>query len=75
MTFQSKLSVSDKCLCSACHKAGRVVQLKLPETHYYDGRTLSTEHREYWLCAECGTALARALGLLDQKTHPDEGVG
>ena len=66
MTFPAKLSPSDKCLCSACRKVGRVVQIKLPETHYYDGRTLSTKHKEYWLCAECGSALAKGLNLLHQ---------
>ena len=71
MTFPAKLSPSDKCLCSACHKVGRVVRLKLPETHYYDKLTLSTKYKEYWLCAECGSKLAEGLGLLVQKTHPD----
>ncbi len=61
VTFKSKISKSDKCFCSACHDAGWVMKVKLPETLYFDGNKLSTKYSEYWLCAKCRTKLAHAL--------------
>ena len=59
--FKSEMSAADNCLCSACHEAGKVIKLELPETRYYDGENLSTKYRGYWLCAKCRGELAHAL--------------
>lgn len=61
VSFDSILSRAENCFCDACHGTGRVTKLKMPETLYFDGGTLSTKYFNYWLCDKCRTMLAHAL--------------
>ena len=51
--FSATLSRGNSCTCDACHAVTKVIILKLPTTKYFDGNTLSTKRREYWLCSAC----------------------
>lgn len=61
VTFKSKMSKADNCLCDACHDSAMVMKVSLPKTLFHDGNNLSTRYNEYWLCAPCRTKLVHAL--------------
>lgn len=51
--FEAHVSEQNNCICDACHDTGTVMKLTLPYTRYHDGKNLSTNHKEYWICARC----------------------
>ena len=61
VNFPAEISAGNNCVCNACHHLGRVVKLKLPETLYRDGKSLTTEYADYWLCLNCREKLVHAL--------------
>lgn len=70
VTFETKISKAENCICAACHGTGRVIQIRLPETLFFDGgHGLSTKYRNYWLCAPCRAKLVRALDWTEADKH------
>ena len=61
VNFNSIVSTSEYCICSACHGLGRVIKVALPKSKYFNYKTLSTRHDDYWLCRECRDKLVEAL--------------
>ena len=61
LIFRSKMSTVDNFVCDACHNAGQVIELTIPETKYFDGRKLTTRYFEFWLSMDCRERLIRAL--------------
>lgn len=59
--FPAEVSTANNCMCDACHNVGKVIKLELPETKYHDGKRLSTEYTNYWLCFNCREKLTNAL--------------
>lgn len=61
--FPAKMSLFDKCVCTACHGLGQVMQVKLPTTEYRGVKmiVLSTAYDNYWLCNDCRRKLVEAL--------------
>lgn len=59
--FSAEVSDSFYCCCSGCHRCTRVIKLKLPETFYYDRKTLSTQYSTRWFCRDCADKLLAAL--------------
>lgn len=59
--FTSVLSTADNCICNACHGSGQVIKLILPETKYFNGKSLTTKRYSYWLCRSCRDNLVKAL--------------
>ena len=70
--FSARLSSGDGCTCDACHDVTKVTKLKLPTTKYFDGTTLSTQAREYWLCCTCLTKLEIAIDGTKELTKNDQ---
>lgn len=65
VNFNGRFSESKYCGCDGCHTVNRVVKLELPITKYYDGKSLETKYRGYWLCDECRIALTNLLNRLE----------
>lgn len=61
VSFPSKVSEADNCICRACHHLGKVVKLALPTTLYHNAKGLSTVYKNYWLCMNCREKLMNAL--------------
>ena len=59
--FTSEMSKNDNCMCDCCHGLGKVLKLKLPRTEYFNGKKLSTEYRNFWICDDCRMKLNEAL--------------
>ena len=59
--FKTIISERDDCFCTACGNKDTVMKVSLPYTRCYDGKTLSTKYKEYWICAPCRTKLVHAL--------------
>ena len=59
--FSSEISNASNCMCDACHNLGKVIKLELPVTKYHDGKRLTTEYSNYWLCFNCREKLTNAL--------------
>lgn len=60
--FTASASATDNCICDCCHSVGKVIKLQIPETKYFDGRGLSTKYSGLWVCENCCSKLAVALG-------------
>lgn len=59
--FRAEMSTADNCICNACHNVGKVVKLTIPETKYFDGKNLTTQYSELWLCMKCRESLIQLL--------------
>ena len=68
VTFKTRMSKSNNCICNACHGTGTVMKITYPDTLYFDGKSLGTKYREYWLCARCRTKLTHALDYPEEVT-------
>lgn len=65
MSFKAeRLSGENKC-CDGCFAIGKVTELKIPVTRYYNHRNLETIYDEYWFCDACKTKLINALNGCD----------
>jgi hypothetical protein len=67
VTFKTRMSKYDNCICSACHDTSTVMKVSLPNTLFHDGKKLSTRYTEYWLCAKCRTKLTHALDFPEEE--------
>ena len=61
VAFPCAKSEYDNCVCDCCHGTGRVLKIQLPTTLYYDGKSLTTKYRHFWICDECREKLITAL--------------
>lgn len=61
VAFSAERRRADNCCCDACFALGQVTALTYPITRFFDGRNISTKHREMWLCDECRAKLVHAL--------------
>lgn len=52
---------SNNCICYCCHSTGTVLVVKIPETKYFDGWSLSKKYHSFWICRTCADKLAAAL--------------
>ena len=59
--FRAVRSSFSNCICEGCHKTGTVTMFDVPETKYFNGRTLRTRKIAYWLCDDCLKKLAKAV--------------
>jgi len=61
VTFQGILSKQSNCLCNCCHDATKVLKISIPETLYFDGKSLSTKYHDLWICESCTKKLVDEL--------------
>ena len=66
VVFASETATSG-CQCDACRSIGEVIKLRLPTTHYYDRKELSTRYHNYWLCPICRDRLMYALDWQEEE--------
>lgn len=59
--FRAVRSSLQNCICESCHKTGVVTMFELPETKYFNGKTLKTKGHPYWLCDDCLRKLAKVV--------------
>lgn len=59
-----RLKGENKC-CDCCFAIGKVTELKIPVTKYYNHQTLETMYKRYWFCDACKTKLINALNGCD----------
>lgn len=61
VTFTASTINKDNCICDCCHGTGRVIQVQIPDTKYFNGRSLSTKYSGLWICKTCADKLVEAL--------------
>jgi len=61
VTFSVKESEYDNCLCDCCHGTGHVLKVKMPTTLYKNGKDLTTNYSNLWLCNDCRKKLSDVL--------------
>lgn len=61
VTFKTKMSQHPHYHCDACYDIARVMKVTLQQTRCFDGKTLSAQYSEYWICDTCRTKLVHAL--------------
>ena len=59
--FTATESEHSNCICTCCHATDKVLKLNIPNTLYYDGKTLSTTYFGFWLCQTCREKLINAI--------------
>jgi hypothetical protein len=61
VSFDSKHSDYEGCLCACCHGTGKVLKVMMPSTLYHDGKQLTVKYSPLWICDDCREKLLRAL--------------
>jgi len=64
VTFQGTVSKYENCMCSCCHDSEKVLKLQIPETLYFDGKSLSTKYHDVWVCKSCAQKMIGELEKL-----------
>jgi len=64
VTFQGTVSEYENCMCSCCHDSAKVLKLQIPETLYFDGKSLSTKYHGVWVCKSCAQKMIGELEKL-----------
>lgn len=59
--FTATESEQSNCICTCCHATDKVLKLNIPNTMYFDGKTLSTTYYGFWLCPTCRHKLIKSL--------------
>ena len=59
--FAGTVSDAENCLCDCCHGYGTVLKMEIPQTMYFNGRWLTTQYHNAWICQSCAEKLTAVL--------------
>lgn len=59
--FTAVKSTSDNCTCDCCHGLSKVIKMVIPYTKYHNGKKLTAQFYNWWICHECYEKLTNAI--------------
>ena len=61
VSFEASMRKGNNCICRCCHGTGKVLEIQMPETAYFNGEPLRTRYEPFWICDSCAEKLDTAL--------------